>query len=54
MDGIGIATGCDEPIGFVTDLAGSIIPHNLIWIGRQRPIARAQGNLSGIAYAEKL
>jgi hypothetical protein len=38
---------------FVTDLAGSIYSAHLNG-SEKRPIAMAQGNLSGIAYAEKL
>jgi hypothetical protein len=51
MEGIGIALDvrCDRM--FVTDLAGSIYTAHLNG-PEKRPIAMAQGNLSGIAYAE--
>src|SRR5277367_4439859 len=53
MEGIGIALDVRGDRMFVTDLAGSIYSAHLNGSER-RPIAMAQGNLSGIAYAEKL
>jgi hypothetical protein len=53
MEGIGIALDVPGDRMFVTDLAGSIYCANLDGL-EKRPIATAQGNLSGIAYAEKL
>jgi hypothetical protein len=53
MDGIGIALDVRGDRMFVTDLSGSIYSAGLNGSGK-RPIAMAQGNLSGIAYAEKL
>jgi hypothetical protein len=53
MEGIGIALDVRGDRMFVTDLAGSIYCANLDGSNR-RPIAMAQGNLSGIAYGEKL
>jgi hypothetical protein len=53
MEGIGIALDVPGDRMFVTDLAGSIYFARLDGSER-RPIAMAQGNLSGIAYAEKL
>ena len=53
MEGIGIALDVRGDRIFVTDLDGSIYCARLN--GSERcPIAMAQGNLSGIAYAEKL
>jgi sugar lactone lactonase YvrE len=51
MQGIGIALDVRGDRMFVTDLAGSIYCTQLSGSAR-RSIARAQGNLSGIAYAE--
>jgi hypothetical protein len=52
MEGIGIALDVRADRMFVTDLAGSIYSAHLNG-SEKRPIAMAQGNLSGIAYAEK-
>jgi sugar lactone lactonase YvrE len=53
MEGSGIALDarCDRM--FVTDLGGSIYTAHLNG-SEKRPIAMAQGNLSGVAYAEKI
>jgi sugar lactone lactonase YvrE len=51
MQGIGIALDVRGDRMFITDLAGSIYCAQLSGSAR-RSIARAQGNLSGIAYAE--
>jgi hypothetical protein len=53
MEGIGIALDVRGDRIFVTDLDGSIYCARLNG-SEMRPIAMAQGNLSGIAYAEKL
>jgi hypothetical protein len=53
MEGIGLALDVRGDRMFVTDLAGSIYCAHLSGSEKQ-PIAMAQGNLSGIAYAEKL
>ena len=53
MEGIGIALDVRGDRMFVTDLAGSIYAARLDG-SEKRPIAMAQGNLSGIAYTEKL
>ena len=53
MEGIGVALDVRGDRMFVTDLAGSIYAARLDG-SEKRPIAMAQGNLSGIAYAEKL
>jgi len=53
MEGIGIALDVRADRMFVTDLAGSIY-YALLNGSEKRPIVMAQGNLSGIAYAEKL
>jgi hypothetical protein len=53
MEGIGIALDVRGDRMFVTDLAGSIYAARLDG-SEKRCIAMAQGNLSGIAYAEKL
>jgi hypothetical protein len=53
MEGIGIALNVRGDRMFVSDLSGSIYSAGLNGSGK-RPIAMAQGNLSGIAYAEKL
>jgi hypothetical protein len=53
MEGIGIALDVRGDRMFVTDLAGSIYSAHLNG-SEKRSIAMAQGNLSGIAYAEKL
>jgi hypothetical protein len=53
MEGIGLALDVRGGRMFVTDLAGSIYSAHLDG-SEKRPIAVAQGNLSGIAYAEKL
>jgi hypothetical protein len=52
MEGIGVALDVRGDRMFVTDLAGSIYSAHLDG-SQKRPIAVAQGNLSGIAYAEK-
>src|SRR3984893_17825708 len=51
MEGIGIALDVRDDRMFVTDLAGSIYSARLTGSDK-RPIPMAQGNLSGIAYAE--
>jgi sugar lactone lactonase YvrE len=53
MEGIGVALDVRGDRMFVTDLAGSIYSAHLNG-SQKRPVAVAQGNLSGIAYAEKL
>ena len=53
MEGIGIALDVRGDRIFVTDLDGSIYCARLNG-SEWRPIAMAQGNLSGIAYAERL
>ena len=53
MEGIGIALDVPGDRMFVTDLAGSIYCAHLNGSDK-RPIAMAQGNLTGIAYAENL
>jgi sugar lactone lactonase YvrE len=53
MEGIGIALDVRGDRMFVTDLAGSIYSAHLDG-SEKLPIAVAQGNLSGIVYAEKL
>jgi hypothetical protein len=53
MEGIGIALDVRGNRMFVTDLAGSIYSARLNG-SEKRPIAVAQGNLSCVAYAEKL
>jgi hypothetical protein len=53
MEGIGIALDARGNRMFVTDLAGSIYSAQLNG-SEKRAIAMAQGNLSGIAYAEGL
>jgi len=50
-EGIGIALDVRSDRMFVTDLAGSIYSAHLNG-AEKRPIAMAQGNLSGIAYGE--
>jgi hypothetical protein len=49
MEGIGITLDARGDRIFVTDLAGSIYSAHLNG-SEKRPIAIAQGNLSGIAY----
>jgi hypothetical protein len=53
MEGIGIALDVRGDRMFVTDLAGSIYSAHLNG-SQKRSIATAQGNLSGIAYAQEL
>jgi hypothetical protein len=53
MEGIGLALDVRGDRMFVTDLAGSIYSAHLNG-SEKRPIAMAQGSLSGIAYAERL
>ena len=53
MEGIGIALDVSGDRMFVTDLAGSIYCAHLNGSDK-RPIAMAQGNLTGIAYVENL
>jgi hypothetical protein len=53
MEGIGITLDVRADRMFVTDLAGSIYCARLNG-SEKRPIAMAQGNLTGIVYAEKL
>jgi DNA-binding beta-propeller fold protein YncE len=52
-ESIGIALDVRGDRIFVTDLAGSIYSAHLNGAGK-RPIAVAQGNLSGVAYADEL
>jgi hypothetical protein len=52
MEGIGVALDVRGDRMFVTDLAGCIYSAHLDG-SEKRPIAMAQGNLSGIAYADK-
>ena len=51
MEGIGIAVDHRGGRMFITDLAGTVYTAGLDGSGR-REIAQAQGNLTGIAYAE--
>ena len=51
MEGIGLALDLDNGRMFVTDLAGSVYSANLDG-SNKKPIVFAQGNLTGIAYAE--
>ena len=51
MEGIGIALDAPGERMFVTDLGGSVYTARLDG-SEARPIAFAQGNLSGVAYAE--
>ncbi len=51
MEGIGLALDLDNGRMFVTDLAGSVYSANLDGSNR-KPVIFAQGNLTGIAYAE--
>jgi hypothetical protein len=53
MEGIGITLDVQADRMFVTDLAGSIYCARLNG-SEKRPIAMAQGNLTGIVYADKL
>jgi hypothetical protein len=53
MEGIGIALDVPKDRMFVTDFAGSIYSANLDGTG-ERNFLYAQGNLTGIAYAEDL
>jgi hypothetical protein len=53
MEGIGLALDVRGDRMFVTDLGGSIYTAHLNG-SEKRPIAMAQGNLSGIAYAADL
>jgi hypothetical protein len=53
MEGIGIALDVPNDRMFVTDFAGSIYSARLDGSG-ERNFLYAQGNLTGIAYAEKL
>jgi hypothetical protein len=53
MEGVGITLDVRADRMFVTDLAGSIYCARLNG-SEKRPIAMAQGNLTGIVYAEKL
>ena len=53
MEGIGITLDVRADRMFVTDLAGSIYCARLNG-SEKRPIAMAQGNLTGIVYADKL
>ncbi len=53
MEGIGVALDVPGDRMFVTDLAGSIYCAHLNGSDK-RPIAMAQGNLTGIAYVETL
>jgi hypothetical protein len=53
MEGIGIALDARGDRMFITDLGGSVYCANLDG-SEKRPIAIAQGNLSGIAYAARL
>jgi DNA-binding beta-propeller fold protein YncE len=51
MEGIGLALDLDNGRMFVTDLAGSVYSANLDG-SNKKPLLFAQGNLTGIAYAE--
>ena len=51
MEGIGLALDLDSGRMFVTDLAGSVYTANLDG-SNKKPVIFAQGNLTGIAYAE--
>jgi len=51
MEGIGLALDLDNQRMFVTDLAGSVYSANLDG-SNKKPVIFAQGNLTGIAYAE--
>src|SRR5260221_9465660 len=51
MEGIGLALDFDNGRMFVTDLAGSVYSANLDG-SNKKPVIFAQGNLTGIAYAE--
>jgi hypothetical protein len=51
MEGIGLALDLDHGRMFVTDLAGSVYSANLDG-SNKKPVVFAQGNLTGIAYAE--
>lgn len=51
MEGIGLALDLDNGRMFVTDLAGSVYSANLDGLNK-KPVIFAQGNLTGIAYAE--
>jgi hypothetical protein len=53
MEGICIALDVRTDRMFVTDLGGSIYSAHLNG-SEKRPIAMAQGNLSGITYSERL
>jgi hypothetical protein len=51
MEGIGLALDLENRRMFVTDLAGSVYSANLDG-SNKKPVVFAQGNLTGIAYAE--
>ena len=51
MEGIGLALDIKNNRMFMTDLGGSVYSSNLDG-SNQRTIMFAQGNLSGITYAE--
>jgi hypothetical protein len=51
MEGIGLALDLSNGRMFVTDLAGSVYSANLDG-SNKKPVAFAEGNLTGIAYAE--
>ena len=51
MEGIGLALDLENGRMFVTDLAGSVYSANLDG-SNKKPVVFAQGNLTGIAYAE--
>jgi hypothetical protein len=51
MEGIGLALDLDNGRMFVTDLAGSVYSANLDG-SNKKPVIFAQGNLTGIAYAD--
>ena len=51
MEGIGLALDLENKRMFVTDLAGSVYSANLDG-SNKKPLIFAQGNLTGIAYAE--
>jgi hypothetical protein len=51
MEGIGLALDLGNGRMFVTDLAGSVYSANLDG-SNKKPVAFAEGNLTGIAYAE--
>jgi hypothetical protein len=51
MEGIGLALDLKGGRMFITDLAGSVYSANLDG-SNKKPLLFAEGNLTGIAYAE--